>query len=205
MSAGNGGTMAASTRRTDGAWTAPHRSGWSRGPSSFPINGFSSSIRDGNVRPTSGSWRAGRPVCAKFQPISAPWLARGIILTRPRVLPKPHQPSGVGAAEQQRQHPARPGPAGLVARAYAGAIVTVEVLVEQDQVTPMRVVLQHRLSTVDRAVPGRVLQECAHEASGKVPGHLVQGALTAGSGWAFHGELVAEVAVQVQQCPDQHD
>ena len=35
----------------------------------------------------------------------------------------------------------QPGPAGLVARSDAGAIVAVEVFVEQDQVPPVRVLL----------------------------------------------------------------
>src|SRR4051812_10087259 len=43
------------------------------------------------------------------------------------------------------------GPARLVARADAGAIVAVEILVEEDQILPVRVFLKLRRAAVDRA------------------------------------------------------
>src|SRR5262245_24463913 len=43
------------------------------------------------------------------------------------------------------------GPARLVARADAGAIVAVKVLVEEDQIPPVRIFLELRGATVDRA------------------------------------------------------
>src|SRR5262245_62125362 len=42
------------------------------------------------------------------------------------------------------------GPSGLMAGAQAGAVVAVEVLVEQDQIAPVRVVLEFLRPAVDR-------------------------------------------------------
>ena len=48
-----------------------------------------------------------------------------------------------------REHADQAGPAGLVARAEAGAVVAVEVLVEEQQVAPVRVLLEQPLAAVD--------------------------------------------------------
>src|SRR5205809_176124 len=85
---------------------------------------------------------------------------------------------------------ARAGPAGLVAGADPRAVVAVEVLVEQDEFAPVRIVLQDRLPAVNRAVPVGVAQERAEEAGAELLGHLVQVALPAGSGRALDGEAV---------------
>src|SRR5262245_61574816 len=53
------------------------------------------------------------------------------------------------------------GPPGLVARAEAGPVVAVEVLVEQDEVAPVRVFLELAGAAVDRAAALPVAQEDA--------------------------------------------
>ena len=62
-----------------------------------------------------------------------------------------------------------PGPAGLVARAKAGAVVAVEVLVEEDVVAPVRVVLELLRAAVDRPAALVVAQEDRAEAVGELP------------------------------------
>ena len=42
------------------------------------------------------------------------------------------------------------GPTRLVTGADAGAVIAVEIFVEQDQITPMRIVLKRLRTTVDR-------------------------------------------------------
>ena len=66
------------------------------------------------------------------------------------------------------------GPAGLVARAEPGAVVAVEVLVEEDQVTPVRILLERRASAVDRPSPVGVREEDADEAARDLLRHLEQ-------------------------------
>src|SRR5262245_29233767 len=54
-----------------------------------------------------------------------------------------------------------PRPAGLMARAEAGAVVAVEVLVEQDEIAPVRILLELRAPSVDRPPPILAPQEDA--------------------------------------------
>ena len=62
-----------------------------------------------------------------------------------------------------------PGPAGLVARAEAGAVVAVEVFVEQDVVAPVRIVLELLGAAVHRPPAVLVAQEDAREAVARSP------------------------------------
>ena len=55
------------------------------------------------------------------------------------------------------------GPAGLVAGAEPGAVVAVEVLVEEQQVPPVRIVLELLRAAVHRPAALLVLQEDAAE------------------------------------------
>jgi hypothetical protein len=50
--------------------------------------------------------------------------------------------AGVELAQALDQPGDKPGPPGLVGRAEPGSVVTVEVLLEQDEVTPVRVLLE---------------------------------------------------------------
>ncbi|HYX59139.1 MAG TPA: hypothetical protein VE888_09030, partial [Streptosporangiaceae bacterium] len=95
------------------------------------------------------------------------------------------------------------GPAGLVGGTQPGSVVAVEVLVEQDQVTPVRVVLKEPGSAVDGALPVTVPQEGADQAAGQLLGHLEQRHHRPGAGRAFDPQVVAVVPVVLQQGPDQ--
>src|SRR3954466_8020046 len=87
------------------------------------------------------------------------------------------------------------GPAGLVAGAQPGAVVAVEVLVEQHVVAPVRIVLEGFRCAVNGAAAVLVLQEDAGDAGGELLGHLVQVHLPARAGRAFDDEVVAVVGV----------
>jgi hypothetical protein len=64
------------------------------------------------------------------------------------------------------------GPTGLVARAEAGPVVTVEIFVEQDQIAPVRVLLELPGSAIHRTPAILVSQEDAREAARDLLGHL---------------------------------
>src|SRR5438128_11171625 len=65
-----------------------------------------------------------------------------------------------------------PGPAGLVAGANAGAVVTVEVLVEEDEVAPVRIGLERVGAAVDRTPAVGPLEEDAGEPSRQLRRHV---------------------------------
>ena len=64
------------------------------------------------------------------------------------------------------------GPAGLVAGAEAGAVVAVEVLVEEQVVAPVRIVLERRLAAEHRAAALAVAREEADQALRELVGDL---------------------------------
>src|SRR5439155_9780966 len=131
------------------------------------------------TRPAAPASRPGR---GRRSPLARP--ARGRVAAgvrsrlaagvRSRLAAEVRDALGGDAAEQQRQQPDGAGPAGLVAGPDPGAVVAVEVLVEQDQVAPVRVVAQDRLSTVYRPVPVGVGAEAADEPVADFAGHLVK-------------------------------
>src|SRR5215471_383145 len=67
----------------------------------------------------------------------------------------------LGRAGGEQMHAAGddPGPAGLMARAEAGSVVAVEVLVEQDEIAPVRVLLELARSPIHRSPPVLASQE----------------------------------------------
>src|SRR5262245_6627242 len=67
-----------------------------------------------------------------------------------------------------------PGPAGLMARAEPGAVVAVEVLVEQDEIAPVGVLLELRAPSVYRPPPILASQEDAGQPARDLLGNLVQ-------------------------------
>src|SRR5262245_19137060 len=66
---------------------------------------------------------------------------------------------GIQSYEGRHQPRDQSGPPGLVAGAYARPIVSVEVLVEQDQIAPVRVVLELPAPTVHGSASLSVAQE----------------------------------------------
>src|SRR5215470_5035262 len=68
----------------------------------------------------------------------------------------------------------QPGPSGLMARAETRAVVAVEVLVEQDVITPVRVRLELLRAAIDGAPALGVPQEDARQARGELAAYLEQ-------------------------------
>src|SRR4051812_17274945 len=89
-----------------------------------------------------------------------------------------------------------------MAGAQAGAVVAVEVLVEEDQVAPVRVFLELACPAVDRPPAALVLQEDARESTAEFLGYLIEGHHSARARRALDLELVAVVGVVLQQCAD---
>src|SRR5215467_9021595 len=67
----------------------------------------------------------------------------------------------LGGGGREQVHGARddPGPSGLMARPEAGTVVAVEVLVEEDEVAPVRILLEFARSAVDGPPAVRVAQK----------------------------------------------
>src|SRR5262245_11153598 len=66
------------------------------------------------------------------------------------------------------------GPAGLVTRAEPRSVVAVEVLVEEDEISPVRILPELLGAAVHRPPALRVSQEDARESTGDFFGNLVQ-------------------------------
>jgi hypothetical protein len=100
--------------------------------------------------------------------------------------------------EQLDQRRDEPRPAGLVRGAQSGAVVAVEVLVEQDEVAPVRVGLELLRAAVDRAAPVAIDEERGDQTAGQFAGNLGQRHSLPRPGGALDRELVAVVAVVLQ-------
>ena len=106
-------------------------------------------------------------------------------------------------AGQHQQQRYAASPASLVAGADAGAVVAVEILVEQDQVAPMRVDVERLGAAIERAPSVGPAPEDGEDSAGNLLSDLEQREQLAGTGRAFDLEALAIVAVQVEECP--HD
>src|SRR4051812_19801771 len=94
-------------------------------------------------------------------------------------------------------------PPRLVARPEPFAGVAVEVLVEQHQVTPVRVLLKYSVASVRRTTLSVLRQEESREPPRQFLGDLCKRQVLPRPGRAFHGELVAVVVVVALQPLDQ--
>ena len=79
---------------------------------------------------------------------------------------------GIQQAEELDELGHDPGPAGLVAGAQPGAVVAVEVLVEQDVVAPVGIGLELLRAAVDGSPAVLVTQEDPGEPVGDLLAHL---------------------------------
>src|SRR5215471_20010240 len=93
-------------------------------------------------------------------------------------------------------------PSGLVASTKASPIVAMEVLVEQDEIAPVRVFLEFLRSSIDRAMPFAVPNKDIGQPSLEFFGHLIQVHLASRSGGTFNGEIISVVGVVLQQGAD---
>src|SRR5581483_12455965 len=87
------------------------------------------------------------------------------------------------------------GPAGLMRGAEPGTRVAVEVLVEEDQVAPGRVLLREPAVAEHRPAAVLVAQEQLHEPARELVGDLAERHQLPGSGRALDLELRAEIAL----------
>src|SRR5207249_9209046 len=95
------------------------------------------------------------------------------------------------------------GPARLVARADAGAVVAVEVLVEQNDVAPVRVALELLRGAEDRPAAVFAAQEDPREAPRDLGCHLPEGQPRAGAGRALDLQAVAVEVMELLEGLDQ--
>src|SRR5262249_45836827 len=96
-------------------------------------------------------------------------------------------------------------PPGLMARPQAVSVLTVKVLVEQQQVTPGGVVLEQGVIAVDRAPTTGVPYEETREAMREFHRHLPERPHRAGARGALDAELLPEVVVEPLQRLDQQE
>ena len=80
----------------------------------------------------------------------------------------------VETAEELDQFRDETGPAGLVAGPKAGAVVSVEVLVEQNVILPVRIGLEFLRASVNRPPARLIAQEDPGQPIGNFPGYLEQ-------------------------------
>src|SRR5512145_675564 len=98
---------------------------------------------------------------------------------------------GRGGREQVHDPGDDSRPSGLVARSETGPVVTVEVLVEQEVVAPVRVLLKLLRPAVDGPPTMAVSQEDAGQPPRDLLGDLVQVHISAGARRTFDGEILA--------------
>src|SRR3954471_2180193 len=89
---------------------------------------------------------------------------------------------GRRARGQRNQQRDGSGPAGLVARAQAGSVVAVEVLVERDQVVPVRIALERLAAAEHGPAAVLVLGEGPRQAPRDLGRHFAQVQLAARAG-----------------------
>src|SRR5215510_10405263 len=106
------------------------------------------------------------------------------------------------AAEHIEQDGDDARPSRLVAGAEAGAVVSVEVFVEQNEIPPVRVVLELRGAAVDRTAAAPVPEKDGSEPPRDLVGDLEERHPLAGAGRAFDSELVAIKGIEVQEPAD---
>src|SRR5262249_14768351 len=87
------------------------------------------------------------------------------------------------------------GPTGLMTGAEARAIVAVQIFVEQDEIAPVRVILEFPCPAIHRPPAIRVLEEDAGKSAPDLLGHLVEIHSPPGTGWTLDGELIAVVHI----------
>src|SRR5262245_57058688 len=92
-----------------------------------------------------------------------------------------------------------PGPSRLMTGTDAGAVVAVEVLVEEQEIAPVRILLELLRRSVDRPAPLRVSHEDAGEAARDLLRDPVERHASARARGAFDRERVSVVGVVLDQ------
>src|SRR6476660_5689738 len=91
------------------------------------------------------------------------------------------------------------GPARLVAGAEPRAVVTVTILVKQDQIAPVRIFLKLGRPAVARPVPLGIAQKSAREPADKLLRHFEQRHVSPRTRWALDRKLIAVESVKIDQ------
>src|SRR5262245_1118974 len=104
------------------------------------------------------------PLRGPFRPASAG--RRAAVGTGHRPATVPEHAVRVELAEALNHPGHQAGPPGLVRGAEPGPVIPVEVLVKQDEVTPVRVLLENPGPAVDGAPPVAAAQEGARQPAG---------------------------------------
>jgi hypothetical protein len=97
----------------------------------------------------------------------------------------------------------KPSPPRLVAGAEPRPVVTLEVFIEEDQIAPVRIVLELGRPSVHRPPSVGVGQERTGQPAGEFSGHFEQRHVLPRTGRTLNLEVIAVEAVQVQERPDQ--
>src|SRR5262245_59114431 len=95
-----------------------------------------------------------------------------------------------------------PRPSGLVTGAEAGAVIAVEVLVEQEIVSPVRILLKHAAATIDRAPAVLVAQKNVGQPAHNLLRHLIEGHMLTRARGTFDRERIAVVGIILQERSD---
>src|SRR5436309_14495666 len=90
-----------------------------------------------------------------------------------------------------------------MARAQAGAVVTVEILVEQDEVTPVRVILKLLRSAIDGTPALAVPEEDSNQAVRDLSGHLIKVHTPPYAAPTFNGKNTDQLGVIIHQGTDE--
>src|SRR5713101_4782908 len=82
-------------------------------------------------------------------------------------------------------------PASLVTGAEAGPVVAVKVLVKQDEIAPVRVLLERTCSAIDGSPAAFVLEEGVRKSAGDLFGDLIQVQVPSGARRTLDGEIIS--------------
>src|SRR6267142_4640883 len=107
-----------------------------------------------------------------------------------------------GGGEQMHDPGDGAGPSGLMARAQAGPVVAVEVLAEEEEVPPVRVLLELLSSSVERTAALAIPQEDAGETPPDLLGDFVQRQVPPRTRRTLDLEVLAVVREVLQQGAD---
>src|SRR6266481_3784146 len=110
---------------------------------------------------------------------------------------------GLDTPEQIKKHRDHTGPPRLVAGAEPRSVVTMEVFMEEDQIAPVRIVLELGGPSVNRPPSVGVAQERTGQSAGDFTGHFEQRQVPPRAGRTLNLEFIAVEAIQVQERADE--